>query len=127
MDLVVSEKVGRRILKSAKLESESCLSNIVYCLSVGAFQSAGPMDANMAAALGQAAGKCECWETVREILELLFPDQEWSDWRLVFAIAEQDFRKLPVGKSDRYYRKRVKELCRTAEDLKRCWRTNRSK
>ena len=118
-DLVVSEKVRRRILKFAKVQSDSCLFNIVYCLSIGALQAEGKedsMDSNKVDAVAQAVGICDCWDSLRDVLHLLFPDVRWPDWRVVLAAATVRLKDLPEGKSDRFYRKRVKELIKELED-----------
>ena len=118
-DLVVSEKVGKRILKLARLQSDSCLFNIVYCLSTGALQAEGKeyfKDCSKVGACEQAFGVCDCWDALRAILLLLYPDRRWPDWRIVLAASAQRLKGLPVGKSDRFYRKRVKALLKELED-----------
>ena len=95
--------VMKEIKRQAKLQSESCLFSLVLCLSSGIVQD-GKFDS---VDWGQAVSVCECWDTVREILMLLFPEEKWPDWRLAAALVGKEMKHLPIEKSFWWYRKKI--------------------
>ena len=98
--------VMKKIKHEAKLQSESCLFNIVLCLSSGLIQD----ERFESVGWWQTVGICECWDTIREILKLLFPEEQWPDWRRILPLVAENLKHLPPDKPDWWYRKKIRGL-----------------